>query len=44
MFLTKYLETFSSEDASNMNEAKEEAARAIIDFVRSPDMFKVFLY
>ncbi|KAM3363709.1 eukaryotic translation initiation factor 3 subunit M isoform X1 [Capsicum galapagoense] len=40
MFLTKYLETFSSEDASNMNEAKEEAARAIIDFVRSPDMFK----
>lgn len=40
MFLTKYLETFSSEDASNMTEAKEEAASAIVDFVRSPDMFK----
>lgn len=40
MFLTKYLETFSSEEASHMNEAKEEAARAIVDFVRSPDMFK----
>ncbi|XP_060193459.1 uncharacterized protein LOC132622805 isoform X1 [Lycium barbarum] len=40
MFLTKYLETFSAEDASTMNEAKEEAACAIIDFVRSSDMFK----
>ncbi|XP_074574332.1 uncharacterized protein LOC141830804 [Curcuma longa] len=39
-FLTRYLATFSDsgEDASSMNEAKEEAVQAVIDFVRSPDI------
>ncbi|XP_059670462.1 uncharacterized protein LOC132315994 [Cornus florida] len=36
-FLTKYLITFSGEEASN---AKEEAVRAIIEFVKTPDMFQ----
>lgn len=40
--LTKYLETFSNEDASTMNEAKEEAVRTIVEFVKAPDMFQVF--
>ncbi|KAL3844591.1 hypothetical protein ACJIZ3_001994 [Penstemon smallii] len=39
-FLVKYLETFSGEDASTMTEAKEEAVRTIIEFVKSPDMFQ----
>ncbi|XP_060193655.1 uncharacterized protein LOC132622980 [Lycium barbarum] len=39
-FLVNYLETFSSEDASAMNEAKEEALHAIIAFVKAPDMFQ----
>ena len=39
----KYLETFAEEDASTLNEAKEEAVRAIIEFVKSPDMFQVEL-
>ncbi|KAJ8549961.1 hypothetical protein K7X08_033668 [Anisodus acutangulus] len=39
-FLIKYLETFSSEDANSMNEAKEEALRTIIAFVKAPDMFQ----
>ncbi|XP_016496535.2 uncharacterized protein LOC107815465 isoform X3 [Nicotiana tabacum] len=39
-FLTKYLETFSVEDAYAMNEAKEEALRAIIEFIKAPDMFQ----
>lgn len=40
--LTKYLETFSNEDASTMNEAKEEAVRTIVEFVKAPDMFQLF--
>ncbi|KAG2710944.1 hypothetical protein I3843_04G049600 [Carya illinoinensis] len=39
-FLTKYLATFSGEDANTMSEAKEEAVRAIVEFVRAPDMFQ----
>lgn len=39
-FLTKYLATFSGEDAHTMDEAKEEAVRTIIEFVKSPDMFQ----
>lgn len=40
-FLTKYLATFSNEDAYTISEAKEEAVRAIIEFVKAPDMFQV---
>ncbi|XP_058080766.1 uncharacterized protein LOC131228948 [Magnolia sinica] len=39
-FLTKYLATFSGEDAYNMSEAKDEAVQAIIEFVKAPDMFQ----
>ncbi|MCD9639713.1 hypothetical protein HAX54_024419 [Datura stramonium] len=39
-FLMKYLETFSGEDSYSMNEAKEEALRTIIAFVKAPDMFQ----
>ncbi|KAK9272338.1 hypothetical protein L1049_002709 [Liquidambar formosana] len=39
-FLTKYLATFSGEDAFTMSEAKEEAVRTIIEFVKAPDMFQ----
>ncbi|KAI8030334.1 Eukaryotic translation initiation factor 3 subunit M [Camellia lanceoleosa] len=39
-FLTKYLATFSGEDAYNIGEAKEEAVRTIIEFVKAPDMFQ----
>ncbi|KAL1824443.1 hypothetical protein DCAR_0312522 [Daucus carota subsp. sativus] len=39
-FLTKYLATFSDEDAQNMAEAKEEAVRAVVEFVKTPDMFQ----
>ncbi|CAL1357665.1 unnamed protein product [Linum trigynum] len=39
-FLTKYLTTFSGEDALVIAEAKEEAVRAIIEFVKAPDMFQ----
>ena len=42
-FLVKYLATFAEEDASTLNEAKEEAVRAVIEFVKSPDMFQVFM-
>jgi len=35
-FLVKYLATFAEEDASTLNEAKEEAVRAVIEFVKSP--------
>lgn len=44
-FLTKYLATFSGdgEESFAMNEAKEEAVHAIIEFVRSPDMFQCAL-
>ncbi|KAJ7971090.1 Eukaryotic translation initiation factor 3 subunit M [Quillaja saponaria] len=39
-FLTKYLATFTGEDADAINEAKVEAVRAIIEFVKSPDMYE----
>ncbi|XP_008805161.1 eukaryotic translation initiation factor 3 subunit M-like [Phoenix dactylifera] len=41
-FLTKYLATFSGtgEESYTMNEAKEEAVRAVIEFVKSPDIFQ----
>jgi hypothetical protein len=40
-FLVKYLATFAGEDAVTLSEAKEEAVRAVIEFVKSPDMFQV---
>ncbi|XVF58447.1 hypothetical protein PTKIN_Ptkin07bG0067600 [Pterospermum kingtungense] len=43
-FLTKYLATFSGEDSYIMGEAKEEAVRAIIEFVKAPDMFQCDLF
>lgn len=39
-FLTKYLATFSGEDAHAMEEAKEEAVHTIIEFVKAPDIFQ----
>ncbi|KAF7822400.1 eukaryotic translation initiation factor 3 subunit M-like [Senna tora] len=39
-FLTKYLETFSAEDAYVLSEAKEEAVRAVVEFVKAPDLFQ----
>ncbi|XP_024537089.1 eukaryotic translation initiation factor 3 subunit M [Selaginella moellendorffii] len=39
-FLLKYLATFSGEDNQTLGEAKEEAVRAIIEFVKAPDMFQ----
>lgn len=42
-FLTKYLATFSGEDAHIIGEAKEEAVRSIVEFVKASDMFQVFL-
>ncbi|KAK9037489.1 hypothetical protein V6N11_022400 [Hibiscus sabdariffa] len=39
-FLTKYLATFSDEDLYVMSEAKDEAVRAIIEFVKAPDTFQ----
>ncbi|PIA63120.1 hypothetical protein AQUCO_00200861v1 [Aquilegia coerulea] len=40
-FLTKYLVTFSGEDAHHaLSEAKEEAVRAIVEFVKAPDVFQ----
>ncbi|KAG7986480.1 hypothetical protein I3843_03G083300 [Carya illinoinensis] len=39
-FLVKYLATFSGEDAYTMSEAKEGAVRAIVEFVKAPDMFQ----
>ncbi|MBA0697405.1 hypothetical protein Goari_020946 [Gossypium aridum] len=38
-FLTKYLATFSGEDSYVIGEAKEEAVRAVIEFVKAPDTF-----
>lgn len=38
-FLSKYLTTFSLEEALTTNEEKEEAVHAIIEFVKFPDMF-----
>ena len=40
-FLVKYLETFADEDIVTLNEAKEEAVRAVIEFVKAADMFQV---
>lgn len=40
-FLTNYLATFNGEDAHVLSEAKEEAVRAIVDFVRAADIFQV---
>ncbi|KAJ4759944.1 Eukaryotic translation initiation factor 3 subunit M [Rhynchospora pubera] len=41
-FLSKYLATFSGtgEDAVAMNEVKEDAVRAIVEFIRSQDQFR----
>ncbi|RXH69182.1 hypothetical protein DVH24_036966 [Malus domestica] len=39
-FLTKYLATFSGEDVHTLSEAKEEAVRTIVEFVKAPDMFQ----
>uniref|UniRef100_A0A1J3I785 Eukaryotic translation initiation factor 3 subunit M n=1 Tax=Noccaea caerulescens TaxID=107243 RepID=A0A1J3I785_NOCCA len=39
-FLTKYLATFSSEDAQVLDEAKEEAVRAVIEFVKASSIFQ----
>ncbi|KAI3907298.1 hypothetical protein MKW98_010648 [Papaver atlanticum] len=43
-FLTKYLATFSSDDANIMSEAKGEAVRAVMEFVKAPDMFQCSLH
>ncbi|KAE8678464.1 hypothetical protein F3Y22_tig00111409pilonHSYRG00265 [Hibiscus syriacus] len=42
-FLTKYLATFSGEDSYVMSEAKEEAVRAIIEFVKAPGHVSAYL-
>ncbi|KAM0955339.1 hypothetical protein ACFX2A_024235 [Malus domestica] len=42
-FLAKYLATFSGEDVHTLGEAKEEAVRTIVEFVKAPDTFQVFL-
>ena len=44
-FLNKYLATFdgSGDDAGVIGEAKEEAAAAIIEFVKSADLYQVLL-
>ncbi|KAI4346694.1 hypothetical protein L6164_007567 [Bauhinia variegata] len=39
-FLTKYLASFSGEDAHVLAEAKEEAVCAVVEFVKSPDIFQ----
>ncbi|CAA0824542.1 Proteasome component (PCI) domain protein [Striga hermonthica] len=39
-FLVKYLETFSGDDVLAVDEGKEEAVRAVIEFVKAPDMFQ----
>ncbi|KAL8137636.1 hypothetical protein V2J09_003637 [Rumex salicifolius] len=39
-FLTKYLVTFSSENADDLSQAKDVAVQAIIEFVKAPDMFQ----
>ena len=40
-FLTKYLATFSEEDAHVLSEPKEEAVHAVVEFVKAPDIFQV---
>ena len=44
-FLNKYLATFdgSADDADVIGEAKEEAAAAITEFVKSADLYQVLL-
>ncbi|KAH6803046.1 Proteasome component domain protein [Perilla frutescens var. frutescens] len=39
-YLIKYLDTFSGDDALALAEAKEEAVRAVVEFVKSPEMFQ----
>ncbi|KAJ7547824.1 hypothetical protein O6H91_08G105500 [Diphasiastrum complanatum] len=39
-FLLKYLATSTDEDPNTLGEAKEEAVRAIIEFVKAPDVFQ----
>ncbi|KAM5581173.1 hypothetical protein ABKV19_010412 [Rosa sericea] len=39
-FLTKYLATFSGEDAHVLSQAKDEAVHTIVEFVKTPDMFQ----
>ncbi|PKI33607.1 hypothetical protein CRG98_046002 [Punica granatum] len=39
-FLTKYLATFSGEEAHAMSEAKEEAVRAVVEFLKAPNVFQ----
>lgn len=45
-FLNKYLATFdgSADDADAIGDAKEEAVAAIIEFVKSSDLYQVILY
>nr|GMC57053.1 eukaryotic translation initiation factor 3 subunit M-like [Ipomoea batatas] len=40
-FLTRYLATFTGDDAHTMNEAKEAAVNTIIEFVKVPDMYQL---
>lgn len=40
-FVTRYLATFSNEDAHVLSEAKDEAVRAAIDFIKAPSIFQV---
>ncbi|XP_010453700.1 PREDICTED: eukaryotic translation initiation factor 3 subunit M [Camelina sativa] len=37
-FVTKYLATFSNDDAQVLSEAKEEAVRAVIEFFKAPSI------
>ncbi|CAG7879369.1 unnamed protein product [Brassica rapa] len=39
-FVTRYLATFSNEDAQVLSEAKDEAVRAAIDFIKAPSIFQ----
>lgn len=45
-FLKKYLATFkgAGDDADAIGDAKEEASTAIIEFVKSSDLYQVLLY
>lgn len=45
-FLNKYLTTFkgAGDDADAIGDAKEEAVAAIIEFVKSSDLYQVLLY
>jgi translation initiation factor 3 subunit M len=39
-YLVKYLSTFAGEDAATLSEAKDDAVRAVIEFVKAPDSFQ----